>query len=229
MSLEKNYKQHWDDKFRLGRWGRYPPEDLVRFMGRNYQGIDHGKVSVLEVGCGPGANLWFLHREGFHIAGIDGSPAAIEASAYRLAHENKDLNPLAPDLRTGDFSVLPWPDAGFDLVVDIYAIYANTLKVIHATLAEIDRVLKPGGRIYSKLWGRNTTGYGEGKKIEEGTYEDIPTGPCKGMGLSHFFDQGEIQKVFSKFEILAIDVLTRTDSEKGHRIEEYACQFAKRI
>jgi SAM-dependent methyltransferase len=225
--LDDGYSKHWDDKFRERRWGRYPPEDLVRFVGRTYGAVDHSRISVLEVGCGPGANLWFLHREGFKVAGIDGSSAAVEAAGERLAHENRGLNPAPPDLRVGDFSVLPWPDVSFDLAVDIFALYANPLAVIRSAVDGIFRVLKPGGRLYTKVWGRKTTGYGQGREIEPGTYDAIPAGPCQDMGVSHFFDRDEIAWVFSRFEVKALDVMTRTDSAKGHLIEEYACHLAK--
>ena len=35
-----DYTGHWDEKFRSRAWGRYPPEDLVRFMGRNWRDAD---------------------------------------------------------------------------------------------------------------------------------------------------------------------------------------------
>ncbi len=225
----EDYKQHWEEKFRSQSWGRYPPEDLVRFVGRRYGQGNRSDVSVLEIGCGPGANLWFLHREGFQVSGIDGAPTAIAGALARLESENQTLNAVAPDLRVGDFKNLPWGDGSFDFVIDIFAIYANTLEVIQQAIGEVHRVLKPGGRFYSKLWGRNTAGYGEGREIERGTYDDIASGPCCNMGVSHFFDQEEIENFFSLFEIDAIDIISRTDSLKGPgRIEEYMCQFRKK-
>lgn len=227
MQSSQNYMQHWDDKFKARGWGRYPPEDLVRFMARNYTGIDHAKVSVLEIGCGPGANLWFLHREGYKVSGIDGSPVAIHDATARLDRENKAINTAAADLQLGNFSKLPWPESQFDLVLDIFALYANALDVIHKSVAEIDRVLKPGGFVYAKFWGRNTTGCGEGKEIEPGTYDEIPAGPCQDMGISHFFDRQEIVQLFNGFEVVAIDVINRTDVARSWTIEEYHCHFKK--
>ena len=227
MALDPDYKRHWDEKFRSRAWGRYPPEELVIFMGRNYRDRDRASVSVLEIGCGPGANLWFLHREGYRVAGIDGSPAGIKAAGERLESENKGLNPNPPDLKVGDFSRLPWGEASFDVVVDMLSLYANTLPVIRATLAEVHRVLKPGGRFYSKSWGRLTKGYGQGERIEEGTYDAIPEGPCAAMGVSHFFDEAEIRKEFSGFTIEALDVVRRTDNARGWFIEEFRCQSLK--
>ena len=130
MQTERDYNQHWDDKFSSREWGRYPPEDLVRFVGRNFKVADRSEITVLEVGCGPGANVWFLHREGYRVAGIDGSPAAIDKARIRIEAENEQLNRLNPDLRVGNFSSLPWAEQSFDLVIDIFSIYANTIDVI---------------------------------------------------------------------------------------------------
>ena len=204
-----DYTGHWDEKFRSRAWGRYPPEDLVRFMGRNWRDADKAAVKVLETGCGPGANLCFMHREGFAVHGID-VPAP------------------EPDLRVGNFNSLPWPDTHFDVAIDIFALYANTTDVIRATLAEIARVLKPGALFYSKLWGTGCTGCGQGRQLEPGTYDDIPEGPCKGMGVSHFFTREEIAPLFGTwFDAMAIDTVQRTDTAANQRIEEFHCQFKR--
>jgi SAM-dependent methyltransferase len=226
---QPDYIKHWDDKFQTRAWGRYPPEDLVRFVGRSYRNVENSDIRVLEIGCGPGANLWFLHREGFSVAGIDGSPKAIENAQIRLAHENANLNPQKADLKSGNFSQLDWPNAQFDLVIDIFALYANPLAVIEKTLGEIHRVLKPGGLFYAKLWGKHSTGYGEGDVIEPDTFDNIPRGPCHDMGISHFFDETSIKAVFSKyFDIRCIDTLTRTDLARHSITQEFLCQFQKK-
>lgn len=223
-----DYAQHWDEKFRTRAWGRYPPEDLVRFMGRHYKHAQKDAVRVLEVGCGPGANIWFLHREGFAVSAIDISPTGIDLAGERLRTENRGLNTVEPDLKVGNFAVLPWPDNHFDVVVDIFSLCANTVPVISQVVSEITRVLKPGGQLYSKSFGRNTTGYGGGTEIEPGTYDAIPSGPMHGMGIIHFFDHEDAKRVFGKgLTPVAIDVTTRSDVAAGNQIEELHCHFKK--
>ena len=69
---------YWENIFASRGWGAYPPEELVRFIARNFRTVpDRSQVHVLEIGCGPGPNIWFLAREGYAAAGIDGSPTAI--------------------------------------------------------------------------------------------------------------------------------------------------------
>ena len=227
MQIDGDYNQHWNDKFSSREWGRYPPEDLVRFMGRNFKDIDHNQVAVLEIGCGPGANIWFLHREAYRVAGIDGSSVAIDKAARRLADENKGLNSIDPELKVDNFSSLPWVDGSFDLVIDIFAIYANTIEIIGLTLDEVHRVLKPGGRFYSKMWGTGTSGFGSGTEIEPHTFDQIPHGPCFEMGVSHFFDEAEIRHRFQNFQIDAIDTIQRSDAVNNSQIEEIICQCRK--
>jgi ubiquinone/menaquinone biosynthesis C-methylase UbiE len=223
-----DYSRHWDKNFGTRAWGRYPPEDLVRFMGRHFRTADKSAVRVLEVGCGPGANLWFMHREGFAVHGIDVAPAAIDIAGKRLARENHGIPSPPPDLRVGNFSRLPWADAYFDVAVDIFALYANTSSVIRQALTELARVLKPGGLFYSKLWGTESTGFGQGRQLETGTFDDIPEGPCRQMGVSHFFTREEIDAVFGNFfSVTAIDRVVRSDVGANQQIEEFHCQFTR--
>lgn len=230
MSVVHDYTGHWDEKFSSRAWGRYPPEDLVRFMGRRFRDADRKLVRVLEVGCGPGANVWFLHREGFAVHGIDISQTAIDLATVRLATENADIHSPAADLRVGNFNNLPWADGHFDVVVDVFALYANTLEVISQALLEIDRVLRPGGLLYTKLWGMNTTGFGQGLELEPGTFDAIPTGPCANMGVTHFFTREEIKILFGRFfQPVAVDQILRSDAVAAQQIEEFHCQFVKHV
>jgi len=228
---DNDYNAHWERKFREGEWGKYPPEDLVRFVGRNFPGDSRIDKKALEIGCGPGANLWFLYREGFHVSGIDSSSTAIEKARARIIREDVNQtrhNSEKPDLRVGNFISLPWKDDSFDLVIDIFALYANRLDIMRKAVDEVFRVLKPGGKFYSKLWGRKTIGYGSGDMIEVGTYSNITTGPCMEMGVAHFFDIEEINTLFAMFNISIVDQLTRTDRLRSFdSIEEFHCQFLK--
>src|SRR5271156_1950170 len=85
----------WEDIFCSKSWGRYPPEHIIRFIARTFSGVrDRSTIRLLEIGCGPGANIWFMAREGFSVCGIDGSATAIDRAKQRLASEG-----LMADLR----------------------------------------------------------------------------------------------------------------------------------
>ncbi len=220
--------ERWNDVFESRDWGRYPPEELIRFVARNFGDVsERGDVRFLEVGCGPGANIWFLRREGFAVAGIDGSHAAIEQARARLAAEGLNDGPDQIDLRQGNFASLPWGDDSFDAVFDIEAINANEMSTIRSCVAEIHRVLKPGGVFFGKMFGAKTTGHGTGDPIEDNTTDDPTEGPCAGFGLCHFFTEAELGEVFGRFASLNVDWVHRSDHEQTISIFEWLVSARK--
>lgn len=215
---------YWENIFASRGWGAYPPEELVRFIARNFRNApDRSQVRVLEIGCGPGPNIWFLAREGYAAAGIDGSPTAIRQAEARLKVEG--LPPA--DLKAGDFSSLPWSNSSFDAVVDVAALYANTMSTINATVAEIHRVLKPGGLFFGKMFGDQCTGSDSGVMIEPGTMSRPTSGPCAGNELAHFFAREELPALFADFDELRIDQIHRTDDNGEMHIFEWLVSARK--
>ena len=113
MNLVSNskytYLDHWDEKFKTRSWGKYPNEDLVRFVCGEFSKIHIKNPKVLEIGSGTGANLWFLQNEGLNVSGIDSSKTGIEASKKKLSDHG--FNSI--DLRVGNFNTLPWDQEHF--------------------------------------------------------------------------------------------------------------------
>lgn len=206
----ESHLRAWNDVFASRSWGRYPPEELVRFMARRFAAVeDKSQVRVLEIGCGPGPNLWYLAREGYRVSGIDGSHAAIEQAVQRL--ENEELT--ADDMRQGNFADLPWDDCSFDVVIDIEAISTNLSAVIEKTMGEVHRVLRPGGAFFGKLFGTETTGFAGGELVEPGTVRNPGDGPCRGQDLAHFFSERELEQQFRGFANLSLDWVKRSDQD----------------
>lgn len=227
VDLTARNLQNWDEIFRSrGGWGRYPPEELVRFTARTFPDLDKRGYS-LEVGCGPGANIWFLAREGFRVAGIDGSSSAIGMARDRLHAEGLEKAAQEADLQVGNFAQLPWRDGTFDLVIDIEAIYANVIEVIRSTISEIHRVLKPGGWFFAKMFGPETSGITTGRQLEPGTTEDPADGALHGKGIAHAFVEDELRREFAAFSELALDWVLRSDRNGANRIFEWLVQARK--
>ena len=206
----------WETIFRTREWGRYPPEELVRFTMRHYGDVpDRSQVRVLEVGCGTGANLWFLAREGFNAWGIDGSETAVEKAKYRI----REAGGIGFQVLTGDAARLDdivLPRAGlFDAVVDVCCLQHNRLADIQAIVDQMHAILKPGGRIFSMMAASGSWGDGTGARIEPRTYTDIPEGPAAGVGITHFSTLVEISRWFGCFGALCIEELNRSVNGPG--------------
>jgi len=206
----------WESIFRGKEWGKYPPEHVVRFVARSFAGAaDRRKVRLLEIGCGPGANVWFMAREGFSVSGIDGSPTAIDRAKQRLESEG-----LAADLRVGDFGQLPWPDSFFDGVIENVSLYSNPRAAIERALAEVYRVLRPGAHFLSSFFSDRTWGYGTGNMIEPDGFVDLREGPMAGAGFCLFLSRDRVGDLFSEFTDLGVERISRTLNGEQQLIEQ---------
>lgn len=206
----------WDSIFRGKEWGKYPPEHVVRFVARSFAAAaDRSKVRLLEIGCGPGANVWFMAREGFSVCGIDGSPTAIDRAKQRLASEG-----LMADLRVGDFGRLPWPDSFFDGVIENVSLYCNPAAAIESALSEVHRVLQPGAPFLSSFFSDRTWGYGTGNTIEPDGFMDLREGPLAGAGFCLFLNRDRISELFHAFTDLGVERISRTLDGERHLLEQ---------
>ena len=212
----------WEEKFKSSRWGEYPESDLIRFMARYFYNRDRASVSVLEVGCGPGPNIWYLCREGFSTKGIDGSSSGIERARKRL-----QLEGLEAKLTVGDIINLPYKDDSFDAVIDSKCIYCNSLENTHKILSEIKRVLKPGGYFYSTVFSDETY-LGENQtQVAENEYTNISDGVLKGMGFARLINIEGIHQLYGQYlNITSIDKIDYTRNDRKDQYHEFSiiCQ-----
>lgn len=93
---------------------------------------------VLDVGCGSGPLAADLRTTGATVHGFDASRAMVELARARLGD--------AVDLRVADLAEpLPYGDDDFDVAVA--SLVLHYLEDWAAPLAELRRVLRPGGRL----------------------------------------------------------------------------------
>lgn len=205
----------WDKIFRSQEWGKYPPEHVIRFVAQRwYKVADRSGVRLLDLGSGPGACTWYMAREGFKVSAIDGSAVGVQRLQDRLKAEH-----LAADARAGDFVLLPWPDSTFDGVVDNVSLCANPYRACMAAVAEVHRVLKPGGWFLSASFTPRTWGYGKGTEVEPNTYTDITEGPLKERGRALFMDRAQVDALFRRFADVSIETSAYTMERMQRLIE----------
>ncbi len=214
------WNKNWDNIFTETDWGKYPCEELIRFVARNFFGSPkREEVKILEIGCGTGGNLWFLTREGFDVTGIDGSSVGVEKAEKRLTK-----NGLSASLHVGDVMELPWDADLFDCVIDNECIYSNTFADSLKIINEVKRVLKPGGLFYSKTFMTGTSGDGMGDKLEgeKNTYTKLHGGALRtNYGVVRFTEEAEIDSLYGVFNIESIDFVNRSDKNRANEIKEW--------
>ena len=108
--------------------------------------LDAGRVQagvrLLDAGCGSGLLPLLASLRGARVFGCDASQELLAIARERLPDA---------DLRVADLESLPWPEARFDTVTSVNAIfYAADMA---AAARELQRVTAPGGRVVVTAWG----------------------------------------------------------------------------
>jgi len=100
---------------------------------------------VLDVACGTGNAALLAARAGARVTGVDSAERLITVARARAAAEGADA-----EFVVGDALALPFDDGTFDVVVSVFGVIfvADPARGI----AEIVRVLVPGGRALLSVW-----------------------------------------------------------------------------
>jgi SAM-dependent methyltransferase len=158
---------------------------------------------VLDVGCGNGYVLSKFAREGARTSGIDLTETGIDLSRRRFAFAG-----LPGEFVVGSAEDLPWPDDTFDCV--------TSMGVLHHTpdsarsVAEVYRVLKPGGRLIVMFYHRDSAVYRRlqwrsrrsGKSLEVLVNEVDGVGNPKG----DVYSRDELRALLGAFADLELSV-----------------------
>lgn len=107
--------------------------------------------ALLDAPCGFGRHAIPLATDGFAVTGVDRSAPLLEEARRRSGDGDR-----APAWVQGDYRELPFPDATFDAAINLYTSLgylgdAEDAKV----LAEIARVLRPGGHLVIETMHRD--------------------------------------------------------------------------
>lgn len=148
---------------------------------------------VLEVGCGMGTHASMLARAGAQLTAIDLTERAIEVTRRRF-----DVFGLEGKILRADAESLPFPDASFDTVWSWGVIHHSSK--FESCLAEIARVLRPGGHVMIMVYYRPSIVY----YINNALIHGIIMGKLLSKSLQQIYvDTGDgfYARVFNKREL----------------------------
>lgn len=199
----------WDSSY--GRRENYvfsPCDEVVRFISRYLRrrvGLDEfvdvypgaAGSRVVDIGCGIGRNLIFGTCMGLEMYGNDLSPRAVAVAKTWLARQ---IGEEAAEGRVlvGDIRRLPWPDRHFAHAVSDSVLDSMHFEIAQEGIAEIARLVQPGGYFYCNLISGDATGSDpdfNGEKIVETVHE-------QGT-IQSYFDRTKLHRLLEPlFEIV---------------------------
>ena len=188
---------------------RYPNEALIRFIASL-----NTKGKALELGCGSGANLWMMAKEGFEAYGIDSAPTGLVFCKQML-----DSYGVTATLIEGDMLKLPYSDEMFDVIFDVVSMESLDIEQHKTCINEILRCLKSGGSFFSYTLGDRSVSF-QGKLVDEYTVENITNGlPLANNGQICFLSPAKARSLLSSFTEVHIESCTRTYKDMSQTIE----------
>ena len=181
---------------------------LLDFLPEAQPGAD-----LLEIGLGFGTVGQQLAQLGYRYHGIDIAPGPCSMMEYRLEQLGAEHGKIC----NASVLELPFPDARFDRVVSIGCLH-HTGDITQA-MAEVERVLKPGGGAHvmlynryswrqlriggklrlERLLGRRRDEHDERAKFETNTEGTVAP-------LVEFVSRGDVKRLFSGFSEVGIEV-----------------------
>jgi cyclopropane fatty-acyl-phospholipid synthase-like methyltransferase len=168
---------------------------------------------VLDVGCGAGRHAYYLAELGMHVVAQDRSHVGLDILAGRVRD-----TPLAArvKMQQGDMRELDFATGAFEAVVAWGSIYHATRAEIAAILAELHRIVRPGGRALISFKGRNDFQRGSGEEIEPDTW----LLPEKRL-LMHFASRERVIEYVQDWQVESVETEKSTLHNGAHWVEQH--------
>jgi SAM-dependent methyltransferase len=117
------------------------------------RGNINARMRLLDAGCGFGRNLVYLLREGCEVFALDADSAGIEH--VRQLSASLETGLPAENFQVGRIEKMPYPGEFADAVICSAVLhFAKDEEQFRAMLAEMWRVLRPGGLLFCRLGSR---------------------------------------------------------------------------
>lgn len=160
-------------------------------------------ATLLELGAGQGRDTLYLARRGFQVHALDFAPEGLEeieakAGAAGLADR---VTIALHDARQR----IPFADAAFDASYShMLLCMALTTSELEQLVADLRRVVRPGGVVVYSVRTTDDAHYGAGIAHGDDMYEH-------GGFVVHFFDRTLIERLSDDFELLDVTAFTEGD------------------
>lgn len=191
-----SFSKEWEDTYRAGGHNSvWPWSEVVSFVKRFTKDATH-PLSVVELGCGPGANIPFFREIGAEYYAIDGSQSAVDAIVARFPD-------LAEQVVVGDFTTeIPF-ERTFDIVLDRGSLTHNDTTAMRRAIRLCHAALKPKGLLVAVDWFSTAhSEYPKGVATDDPwTKTGYTVGQFAGVGRAHFCDEQLLRELLEGFSL----------------------------
>ena len=154
----------------------------------------HPPARFLDIGLGAGRHTKLAAELGFRAFGMD-------ISFVGLQHARERLLTAGLDARLAQASMLdlPFSECSFAAVLSFGVFYYGTEKEMKQAIAEVHRVLIPGGKAFLVTRTAGDYRFGKGTRLGRNTFElDIDDTNEYGS-VQHFLASDDVPLYFSEF------------------------------
>lgn len=157
---------------------------------------------ILDVGAGRGILAHKLLELGYRVIGIDYVRSIVDSvnqdlKTNKLEHKGRFIHGTATDL--------PFTDNSFSLITEVGLLQHMTNDERNNYLAELQRVVVPGGYVMCVTLSSETPRYlGFTPKVQN-------LSPYEKFGVTYyFFSEGELNQLFSHYDFVPVKQETQT-------------------
>ncbi|MEM0949076.1 MAG: class I SAM-dependent methyltransferase [Pseudomonadota bacterium] len=188
--------QHWNDQWatiEAGSKWLTPEPNVMAWAATLAPG-----ARILDLGAGVGRHALWLGARGFDVTALDAAPEGLAEIAAKGGVKTVEAR----------MHNLPFDDGHFDHVLSWNVIYHGDEDILLKTIADIRRVLKPGGTYLGTMLSKRRLPSEQarhpGREISRNAWVFDAPGTDK-IHPHYFCSAAELLALFSGFECLRLD------------------------
>ena len=169
----------------------------------------HHPARFLDIGSGAGRHTKLAAELGFRAFGMDLSFVGLQHARQRLLTAG-----LQGSLSQASMLALPYMDCSFAVVLSYGVFYYGTADEMKQALAEVHRILVPGGKAFAVLRTTDDYRFGKGVRLGHNTFQLRITETNELHSTQHFLAADEVPAYFAKFAQVSFE---KTETTFGNR------------
>lgn len=180
---------HWDEQWRdanaRAAWSRPEPwvAETVPLLA------ERGLHRALDLGCGVGRHALYLAARGFTCIAMDQSTTGLQHARRRAGGSGSEVSFVI-----GGFDRLPFDTGSLDYVLAWNVVYHGDESLVRTAVAEVARVLRPGGLYQTTMLSKRNADHGRGVEVSPNTWVR-PDAPDDKIHPHVYCDAGDVLRL----------------------------------